>query len=172
MTNEDLQDLIINNLSRATKTIAVDYMLIHPEKMDVLWNWLNNATEPLKWRSAWIFEEACLKDRDLLIKYLVPIAQLFPHLKHIPLRRMLGHILSESVIPDKFESDILDAAFVWLQDPNMPAAVRVHCMTIVFNLSKKYPELQQELKEVLQYYYDTGSAGFRNRAGKIIRFLS
>jgi hypothetical protein len=169
---KDLQDLIINNLSRTTKTMAVDYMLECPEKMDLLWDWLNNAQDPLKWRSAWVFEEACILNSELLIKYKDRIAQLFPTLDHVPLRRMLGNILSKTEIPEDYESEILDASLTWLQDPEMPAAVRVHCMTIVFNLSKKYPELQQELKEILHYWYETGSAGFRNRAGKILKKIT
>lgn len=174
MKNEDkhFQELIINNLSRITKTIAVEYVIDNPEKMDLLWDWLNNAPDPLKWRSAWIFEEACMLNDELLKKYKDRIAQLFPKLKHVPLRRMLGNILSKTEIPEDYESDILDASLTWLQDPEMPAAVRVHCMTIVYNLSKKYPELQQELKEILHYWYDTGSAGFRNRAGKILKRIT
>jgi hypothetical protein len=167
--DKDLQDLIVNNLSRTTKTMAVKYVQDFPEKMDLLWHWLNTADDPLKWRSAWVFEEVCVLNQELLDKFKDRIAQLFPTLKHVPLRRMLGNILSKSEIPEDNESEILDASLAWLQDPEMPAAVRVHCMTIVYNLSKKYPELQQELKEILHYWYDTGSAGFRNRAGKILK---
>lgn len=170
--DRDLQDLIINNLSRTTKTMVVSYMLENPDKMDLLWDWLCYAKDPLKWRSAWIFEEACLMDCALLQKYTIPVCQLFPTLKHVPLRRMIGHLISEMKIPEKYDSAILDVALTWLQDPKMPAAVRVHCMTIVYNLSKKYPELQQELKEILHFGYDTGSAGFRNRAGKILKKIS
>jgi hypothetical protein len=170
--DKELQDLIVNNLSRTTKTMAVDYVVANPEKMDLLWNWLNNAKDPLKWRSAWVFEEACLLHRNLLEKFKLPVAQLYPTLKHVPLRRMIGHLVSEIDIPEDFESDILEVALSWLQDPNQPAAVRVHCMTIVYNLSKKYPELQQELKEILHYCYDMGSAGFRNRAGKILKKIN
>jgi len=170
--DRDLKDLIINNLSRTTKTMAVNYVIENPEKLDLLWDWLNNAQDPLKWRSAWVFEEACILNQELLQKYKDRIARLFPKLEHVPLRRMLGNIISKMEIPEAYESDILDAALTWLQDPKMPAAVRVHCMTIVFNLSKKYPELQQELKEILHYNFDTGSAGFRNRAGKILKKIA
>lgn len=163
-----LADILLTNLSRNTKTLAVQFVGNNSVKISVLWEWLSTAKDPLKWRSAWVFEEICLTQPSVLSFYLREIAGVFPKLEHVPSRRMLGHLLAESVIPEEFEGEVLDAALKWLQDPEQPIAVRVQCMSIVYNLSKKYPELQQELKAILLYWYNTGSAGFKNRASKIL----
>ena len=168
---EKLQDLLIHNLSRQTKTMAIQLVGNDFSKVAVLWDWLNNANDPLKWRAAWVFEELCLKHPAVLAQYLDDIAELFPTLTHVPLRRMLGHLLAESVIPESYESEIVDVSFQWLQDVFMPPAVRVHCMSIIFNLTKKYPELKQELKSILLFDYELGSAGYKNRASKILAKL-
>ncbi len=165
---ETLKEILIGDVSADVKKAALDFTGINTERIDVLWQWLNYESDPLKWRACWIFESVCLSQPEVLNQYINKIAELYPKLTHKPSRRMLGHILSETEIPEKFESDILNAAFDWLNDPDEPIAVRVHAMQIVFNLSIKYPELQQELKATLHHLYDTGSAGFRNRAGKIL----
>jgi hypothetical protein len=128
--DKELKNLIVNNLSRTSKTMAVNYIQDYPEKLDLLWEWLSNEQDPLKWRSAWVFEETCILNPNLLEKYKDRIAELFPKLEHIPLRRMLGNILSKMEIPEAYESDILDAALTWLQDPEMHAAVRVPALEI------------------------------------------
>ncbi len=165
---ETLKEILIGDVSADVKQTALNFVGMNPDRIDVLWQWLNFENDPLKWRACWVFEEICIKHQEVKDNYIHKIATLYPKLEHKPLRRMLGHILAETIIPEKYESDVLNTAFNWLQDPAQPIAVRVHAMQIVYNLSMKYPELQQELQATLHHLYDTGSAGFRNRAGKIL----
>lgn len=168
---DSLEDLLINNLSKNTKLMAVQHAAIDLSRIDQLWKWLNNASDPLRWRACWVFEELCLKHRHILDNYVLRIAELYPKLTHDSLRRMLGHLLTETHIPEDHETKILDAAYAWMLDPTRPAAVRIHAMQLVFNLTKKYPELQNEFRSAIEHLYDTGSKGFKNRAGKLLKRL-
>ncbi|MDA3867153.1 MAG: hypothetical protein PF489_10475 [Salinivirgaceae bacterium] len=166
-----IREILTDRASKTTKSLVVTLGLNDRRCTEQLWQWALYEEDPLKWRAAWVFEEVCLKDSDITKIYIDQIAEIYPKLNHTGLRRMFGHILAEKTIPVASEPEILNAAFLWLQDRNQPAAVRVHCMQIIFNLSEKYLEIKQELKATLEHEYATGSPGFQNRSGKILALL-
>ncbi|MFO7864692.1 MAG: hypothetical protein R6U85_11865 [Salinivirgaceae bacterium] len=165
---DHIREILTDRASKTTKSFVVAFGLNNAECTKQLWEWAIYEKDPLKWRAAWVFEEICLKNSTVTEIYIDRIAKIYPKLNHTGLRRMFGHILTENTIPPARESEILNAAFLWLQDRSQPAAIRVNCMQLVFNLSEKYPELKQELKATLEHEYATGSPGFQNRSGKIL----
>ncbi len=171
MNSDDLKKLLLNELSRETKLLAVNVAANSPNLIEQLWVWLTMEHDPLRWRACWIFEEICMQHSNIKKQYLKKIALRYPTLTHGPSQRMLGKILAFSEVSEKQESEVLNTAFHWLQDPHVPIAARVHAMQIAFNLTKKYPDLKQELQSILQHHYDTGSKGFKNRAQKILAKL-
>lgn len=172
ISKSELREIIVSELSLNWKLFIVELAQKNPEIVAQLWHWVTTAKDPLCWRSGWIFEEICVQDITVRNQYLPLIAELYPKLTNQSLKRMLGKILTISEIPEANESNILDAAFRWLHDPDEPPAVRVHAMQIAFNLTKKYPELKNELKATLEHLYDTGSKGFKNRSAKLLSKLS
>lgn len=72
-------------------------------------------------------------------------------------------------IPEGQQGAWLDLCMRYLQNPQCPAAIRVHAMQIAFDLSRPYPELCQELRQVLEAHLPHSSAGFRSRARSLLR---
>ncbi len=52
-------------------------------------------------------------------------------------------------VPEKHESFMLDLCYKYLKNPSEAIAVRAFSITVIFNISKPYPELLQELMIVL-----------------------
>jgi hypothetical protein len=86
-------------------------------------------------------------------------------------KRNTVRVLQEVKIPEKLHGILADICFKYLQNPSEAVAIKVFSMTIINNLSKDYPELKEELKFILEEQLPFQSAGFRSRAGKILKDL-
>jgi hypothetical protein len=80
-------------------------------------------------------------------------ARLIPNLKHKNLHpgviRNTLRFFQEHPVPKKYESFMLDLCYAFLKNPSEAIAVRAFSVTVIFNISKPYPELLQELLMVL-----------------------
>jgi hypothetical protein len=59
--------------------------------------------------------------------------------------------------------------FKLLINPNEAIAVRAFSMTVLFNISKKEPDLKNELKLILAELVNSDSAAIKNRAKHILK---
>ena len=53
-------------------------------------------------------------------------------------------------VPEAYQAFLLDLCHGYIQDPAQAIAVRSFAITVVFNISKPYPELLSELRTVLE----------------------
>lgn len=99
------------------------------------------------------------------------------HLKHKGIHsgvvRSILRIFQEQPVPKKMESFVLDKCFEYAQNPSEAIAVRAFAMTVIYNISKPYPELLNELSAVLTHLisYDE-SAGIKARAKNILKDIT
>jgi hypothetical protein len=88
---------------------------------------------------------------------------------HDAIKRNTVRVLQNANIPESLHGILVDICFKYLQNPSEAIAIKVFSMTILFNLTNYYPELKDELKFVLEEQFPFQSAGFRSRAGKILK---
>lgn len=75
-------------------------------------------------------------------------------------------------VPKKTESFMLDKCFEYIKNPSEAIAVRAFAITVVFNISKPYPELLNELFIVLNHLSETEEGpGIRSRVKNIIKAI-
>jgi hypothetical protein len=87
------------------------------------------------------------------------------------IKRNTVRILQDVKIPENLHGILANICFQYLQNPSEAIAIKVFSMTIIHNLTKEYPELKEELKFILEEQLPFQSAGFRSRAGKILKDL-
>ena len=102
---------------------------------------------------------------------------LINHLKnknlHSGVVRSVLRIFQEQPVPKKYESFMLDKCFEYIKNPSEAIAVRVFAMTVVYNISKPYPELLNELSIVLNHLnIEEESAGIINRAKHTLKDIA
>lgn len=93
---------------------------------------------------------------------------LIRHLKnkklHSGVVRSVVRIFQTQPVPKKLQSFMLDKCFEYIKNPSEAIAVRAFAMSVVFNISKPYPELLNELAIVLTHLnIAEESAGIKNR---------
>ena len=83
-------------------------------------------------------------------------------------RRCIYRMLQHTDIPEEHQSRALDLSFRDLRDQSQPIAIRVFSMSTIANIAQAYPEIANELIAEITPNLSEQSAGFRNRAMKII----
>ncbi|WP_420581642.1 hypothetical protein [Reichenbachiella sp.] len=111
------------------------------------------------------------KHPNLLKPY---INQMIDHLKSDPevaIKRNTVRLLQKQDIPEESQGLLLDKCFEYLSSPSETTAVKAFSMTIAYNLTKLYPELESELKIVIEDLIQYATPGVVNRAKKILADL-
>lgn len=71
-------------------------------------------------------------------------------------------------IPSENEGEAIDLLFKWLLSNDTNITIKSRSLLVLFNLTKKYPELKNELKICLEDQIDRHSNDFKKRANKIL----
>ena len=83
-------------------------------------------------------------------------------------KRNTTRILAEFPIPKHMEGILTEVCFEYLNNMSEAVAIRIFSMIILERIVEKYPELKSELILSIERGMEFGSAGFRNRGGKIL----
>lgn len=121
-------------------------------------------------RAAWLFSTITDKNRQLALPYLRAVynRMMQPEM-HVAVKRAVLGCLQHVPIPEELEADLMNTTFDWLADPKETVAVRCHSMTILHNLSKRYPELRQELIAIIEDELEhQPTPGFVSRAKQVL----
>jgi hypothetical protein len=88
---------------------------------------------------------------------------------HDSIKRNTVRVLQNVDIPEDLHGVLAEICFNYLKNPAEAVAIKVFSMTVLDNLTKFYPELKEELHFILEEQYPFQSAGFRSRAGKVLK---
>ncbi|TAJ09420.1 hypothetical protein DMA11_19950 [Marinilabiliaceae bacterium JC017] len=136
-----------------------------------LFSLTTHKNHKIAWRSAYLVDQIHDLAPEMVTPYLPRIAEALPALTNQSVKRHFARILVQHDLSELADGRLLDACFTWLTQQDTPIAVKAHCMQILFNLTKIYPELIPELKIVLEELIPYGSKGEQNRARKILKQL-
>jgi len=90
---------------------------------------------------------------------------------HDAVKRNTVRILQFIDIPEKLMGKTANVCFDFLKSGTEPIAVKCFSMSVLYNISKKNPGLNNELKLVIEAQMPYGSAGYKSRAKRILKEL-
>ena len=124
-------------------------------------------------RAAWAISWAARKNSLLIIPYIpILVAQLKRKDVHAAIIRNSVRILQDVDIPEELHGDVMNACFEFIEEPSTPIAIKAFSLTTLFNLSKIYPEIKQELKTIIEDRMENETAAFKSRGKKILKAMS
>lgn len=102
-------------------------------------------------RAAWVLSHAHDLDPAVIRNKENKLIGLLKN-KRLPhgITRNILRIYQEQPVPEKHSAFMLDTCYAFLKDLSEPIAIRAFSITVLFNISKHYPELLRELSAVLQ----------------------
>ncbi len=168
----NFRQLLEQGHSKTNTTTIVDEVCASPIKMEELMTCFTEGPVQITQRAAWPISFIAQKHPELLNKYYKLFIELLnqPN-KHDSINRNILRAFQFVTIPEKHEGNILDISFNLLNSPNEPIAVKAFSMTVIFNLSKKYPDIIPELKASIETLMPNASAGIKSRGKKILKAI-
>lgn len=149
-------------------TDAADSEMVLRELVDCF---ISNDTR-LTQRAAWSLSWVAQKNPEAIQPYIdIIVSQISrPEANDAVIRNSL-RILEDIEIPEQFHGEVLNACFDFIQKKHTAVAIKAFSLHVIFNLSKLYPEIRNELKLVIQENIEFETAAFRSRGKKLLAKL-
>ena len=117
-------------------------------------------------RSSWAVRE---KSPAIIRPWLtILVARLRAPNLHDAIKRNTLNVFEPLDFPAELDDELADLCFGYLTNPKEPIAIRCASMTVLEKICERVPELQSELRLLLEEHLEHGSAGFRSRAKKVL----
>ena len=164
------QELLANSKqSKETALFVADFACSSNANFNVLMDCLISGDDILAKRAAWSVRWAAEKRPDLIQSSIgLLVGQLQRSDVHDAVIRNILSILGRIEIQEELHGIVMDSCFSFIQNRKTPIAAKAFSMTILFNLSKIYPEIQNELQIIIEENIDFETAAFKSRAKKIL----
>ncbi len=139
-------------------------------RFDQLFHLFINDEPLVVQRSGWPLSYAAMAHPELISKHFnVLLKNLDKPKLHDAVKRNSMRLLQDIDIPVKYQGAVMNKCFEYILSPAEKPAIKAFSLTVLENLSKKYPEIKQELKTIIEDRWEIESTAFRSRAKKIIR---
>jgi len=113
------------------------------------------------------------KDPSIIDPYIAEIIDVTLIIENTSIRQNLLRLLTEIELTQDTHKigTLIDNCFKWIDSIESTPAIKVYSLEIVYRLSQKIPELQNELKDTIENQMEQSSVGFKSRGGRILKKL-
>lgn len=167
-TTEDFRAQLSAEPSRKNTDFIIFKAGNSQENFDRLVEIILDKNPVLSARASWVAEGICAIYPGLVRKHIPALVKALPKFRHDGARRNVLKLLSRESMPEKQLGTLTDHCFSFLSDPDRPVAVKMYSMLILSNMLDKYPELANELTEIIEDQYERSSPGFKSIARKVM----
>jgi hypothetical protein len=158
-------------LSRRNTDLITQWVLDESGGIGALVELVLSHEEKVAPRATWVLEKISEKLNEPLADYIDNVINELAKINSSSTRRTLAKVLMLHTIPERHEGRMLDFCISMIESPKEPVAVKANCMTIVFNLLPKYPELKNEIFSIIEDQVPYNSVGFKSRFNVLKRKL-
>ncbi|HEY0655685.1 MAG TPA: hypothetical protein VGD65_21270 [Chryseosolibacter sp.] len=168
----DLQKEILKEHSKAQTQKIVKFIGSSPARFKELVTVFLAGPYRVTQRAAWPLA-ICVEHYPSLVK--PHLSALLKHLDkpgiHDAVKRNTVRLLQHIEIPKRLHGKVADLCFRYLTDNKENIAVRVFSMTVLGRVAKDNPELQRELRLIIEDHLPFASPGYLSRARKVLKNL-
>ena len=136
-----LENLLLNSY----KSELIAYIESHPEDFAELVELAVSDKQPYSWRAAWLLWSCMANNDKRLHKHIKKIIEILAYRNDNQQRELLM-ILQRMDISTAFEGRLFDLCINIWTNINKNPSLRFNAFKIMCAISKKYPELTNELK--------------------------
>ena len=166
---QHIKELLEAEHSKVQTLRVVDYIGSDSERFEALMQLFFVDDWCLNQRASWPIPLIVERLPELIFPYVERLIKNLENPSHNAVVRNTVKLFQDIEIPEKFQGQVVNLCMALLADPKEPVANRVFSMTVIYNISKKWPELQNELRILIESQMESESPGFKSRGGKIIK---
>jgi hypothetical protein len=166
----DFRDELRKEHSKAQTTKIADYVAFNRARFKKLVQVYLAGPYRITQRAAWPLSVCVERHPGLILPHLGQIlsAVTKPN-SHDAVKRNTVRLLQFIDVPSRYRGRVADLCFTYLQNRKEPIAVRVFSMTVLHNLAKHLPDLQRDLRLLIEDELPYASPAFRSRARGILK---
>lgn len=86
-------------------------------------------------------------------------------------KRNTVRIFQDIDAPERFHGDLMNTCFGFIESMTEKPAIKAFALTVLYNLSKQYPDIRPELKAIIEDRWEYETAAFRSRGRKILKAI-
>jgi len=166
--SEQLRKFLLQDNSRANTDFVGNFIRQKPELIHQLWEIYLSNEEPVSRRAAWIIDTVSESEPDWVTPYIPRLVDLLSTFRHDGMKRHALRMIARNEIPAEKQGALLDICFEWLLSPAEAVAAKFYSMTILYTLSRTFPEIRDELIDSIEFQMAEGSPGFKNIGRKLL----
>jgi len=163
----DIRTQLLSELSRRNVDYTIFALKNNEDHFGELIRIILHEKDPLPMRASWVVEGITAQYPDMILPYMKDLIRKLRHFTHPGTLRNILKIFSRMDIDKKYHGQLADICFDWIAEEKKPVAVKVYAMQILARLIRIYPELKNELLELIDQQLPRSSAGFKSCARKI-----
>ncbi|SFP89931.1 hypothetical protein [Parafilimonas terrae] len=123
-------------------------------------------------RAAWSVSRAATQNPELIKPYIKNLVEILQRKNiHDAVIRNSVRILQQVEIPEALHGELMNSCFEMIEQPSTPVAIKAFSLTALYNLSKYYPEIKNELKLIIETNFNNETAAFKSRGKLILKKL-
>jgi len=168
----DFEQELSTRPSKARVLEIVDLVLRDPSLVKPLMTYYFSHKDRLGMLASWIVMYVARKDHSLIEPYYKKMINYIGQDLHTGIMRNTMRIFEEVPLPNKIKSKLYEQSLEFIADTKMPMAVAAFSITTALRIARPYPELRDELKEILLLMDTHGTVGFQYRRKKALKELN
>jgi hypothetical protein len=166
----NLREQILKEHSKAQCTVIVNWVGVSQQRFDELFNLFLSDEYRVVQRAAWPVSYCVIANPHFITPHW---ASLIKNLQktnlHNAVKRNSIRLLQDISIPKKYQGQIMDICFSYVESPTEAVAVKAFSLTVLSNLAKQYPEIIAEIKLLIEEQLDRQTAAFKSRAKMFLK---
>ena len=167
----DIKATLLREHSKANTMYITDYIGNSQQRFDILMDLFLHDEYRVVQRSSWVISFVAEKYPHLIMPHLNNVIASLENPPHVAVKRNILKVLASMEVPEEHQGILVDLCFKFLYDPKEAIAVHAFAMQVIFEIGKNEPDLFHELKQILEDNYESGSAGYKVRAKRILKYI-
>lgn len=164
----DIREALSQGHNTELRDAIVHYVGYNPDRMAELMDCFFDKNLQLNQRSSWPLNFIARKRPELMEPYHQQMIDNLDTPKHDAVIRNTVRIYEDILIPESIEGQLFEKCYEYVANPKMATAIRAFSLTILEKLVSKFPDLKDEVIDLVAEQLPHGSAGFQNRAKKVL----
>jgi len=166
MNEKNIKELIV---SRENIDLLSTYFINHPREIRKLMKLITDEKRSEYWRAAWIADKINARNSGLISPYLPLLYKALKSSQNNSKLRLLLKITSQHPISKQQQGFLFDICLRIFTTPVYPAAVRVHALQNLYEVSQMEPDLKHELILIIENEMELHStAGIKSRGRSLL----
>ncbi len=164
-----IQQLLLQGHNKKIRDQIVEYVGSNANRFDELMQCFFDKNIQVSQRASWPVSILCENQAQLMKAYHRNFINSLKNTEvHNAIRRNVVRVYQTSEIPIEYEAELYSICFQCIADPKEAIAIRAFSIRVCERIIEKYPELKNELIEIIKTNIYSWSSGLANRGRKFL----